>query len=111
MLRRNSRRRPLSTIPHFFWLQQIITQDISWGPYSLGAIPPFTTPFTTVPISVQNGRTDQGLITRQQLIKLQRRIGFSPSLLQYLGTFSREINRPAPSWPQLTSSSADARWD
>ena len=40
-------------------------------------------------------------MTRQELIKLQRTIGFSQSLLQYLGTFSREQNRPAPDWPQL----------
>src|SRR5262249_7894381 len=40
----------------------------------------------------------------------QRTIGFSQSLLQYLGTFSREQNRPAPDWPQL-SGKLGARWD
>ena len=29
-------------------------------------------------------------MSRQELIKLQRTIGFSQSLLQYFGTFSRE---------------------
>ena len=66
----------------------------------LGAIPPFTTPFTTVSTAVANNRTDQAVMTRQELIKLQRTIGFSQSLLQYLGTFSRERNRPAPDWSQ-----------
>ena len=46
-------------------------------------------------------------MTRQELIKLQRTIGFSQSLLQYLGTFSREQNQPAPDWPQTLA----ARWD
>jgi len=32
--------------------------------YFLGAVPPFTTPFTTVPITVQNARTDQGVMSR-----------------------------------------------
>jgi hypothetical protein len=79
--------------------------------YFLGAIPPFTTPFTTVSTTVRNGRTDQAVMTRQELIRLQRTIGFSQSLLQYLGTFSREFNRPAPSWPQVSGSLATARWD
>src|SRR4029077_733892 len=48
---------------------------------------------------------------RQQLIRLQRTIGFSQSLLQYLGTFSREYNRPAPSWAGLSGSLSGARWD
>ena len=38
-------------------------------------------------------------MTRQELIKLQRTIGFPQSLLQYLGTFSRDTNRPAQDWP------------
>jgi hypothetical protein len=85
----------------------------NYAKYFLGAfIPPvFSTPFTRVPITVQNGRTDQAVLTRQELIKLQRTIGFSQSLLQYLGTFSREQNRPAPDWPQLGGALAAARWD
>jgi hypothetical protein len=79
-----------------------------YAKYFLGAFPPpdyvFTTPFTMVSTAVVNsppGRTDQAVITRQELIRLQRTIGFSQSLLQYLGTFSRETNRPAPDWPGL----------
>jgi hypothetical protein len=87
----------------------------NYAKYFLGAFPPpdyvFTTPFTTVSTAIQNARTDQGLITRQELIKLQRTIGFSQSLLQYLGTFSRERNRPASNWPQLQGALAAARWD
>ena len=88
----------------------------NYAKYFLGAFPPpdyvFTTPFTTVrnDIAPVNGRTDQGVMTRQELIKLQRTIGFSQSLLQYLGTFSRETNRPAPDWPQLNGK-LPARWD
>ncbi len=86
----------------------------NYARYFLGAFPPpdyvFTTPFTTVPVTVQNGRTDQAVMTRQELIRLQRTIGFSQSLLQYLGTFSREQNRPAPDWPQLNGN-LPARWD
>ena len=50
-------------------------------------------------------------MTRQELIKLQRTIGFSQSLLQYLGTFSREQNRPAPDWPLKSGNRLSARWD
>ena len=87
------------------------TADL-YARYFLGAIPPFRTPYTTVSTAVVNNRTDQGLMTRQELIRLQRTIGFSQSLLQYLGTFSREYNRPAGSWPQLSGSTlSGARWD
>jgi Putative Ig domain len=82
----------------------------NYARYFLGPSLPFTTPFTTVSTAVVNsppGRTDQAVMTRQELIKLQRTIGFSQSLLQYLGTFSRETNRPAPDWPQAVA----ARWD
>jgi Putative Ig domain len=83
----------------------------NYARYFLGAALPFTTPFTTVSTAVANppspGRTDQAVMSRQELIRLQRTIGFSQSLLQYLGTFSREQNRPAPDWPQAVA----ARWD
>ncbi len=77
----------------------------NYARYFLGATPPFTTSFTTVSTAVQNSRTDQAVMTRQELIKLQRTLDnpsgqFPQSLLQYLGTFSREHNRPAPDWPQ-----------
>jgi hypothetical protein len=85
----------------------------NYARYFLGAIPPFTTPFTRVPTTVWGAspRTDQAVMTRQELIRLQRTIGFSQNLLQYLGTFSREFNRPAPSWLQLSDSLSSARWD
>ena len=86
--------------------RQICTRDISSG-----LIPPFRTPFTTVSTAVVNNRTDQAVMSRQELIRLQRTIGFSQSLLQYLGTFSREYNRPAAYWPQLSNTLAGARWD
>jgi hypothetical protein len=41
------------------------------------------------------GRTDQAFTTRSQLIQLVlSSLGASPNLLQYLGTFSRELNSP-----------------
>ena len=79
----------------------------NYARYFLGPVLPFTTPFTTVSTAVVNNRTDQAAMSRQELIKLQRTIGFSQSLLQYLGTFSRDRNRPAPDWPQTVA----ARWD
>jgi len=81
--------------------------------YFLGERPPFNVPYTTVSTTVQNGRTDQAVMTRQELIKLQRTLCTDPvtgsyddtkfpqNLFQYLGTFSRDRNRPAPDWPQL----------
>jgi hypothetical protein len=82
----------------------------NYAHYFLGAVPPVTLPFTTVSTAVVNNRTDQAVVSRQELIKLQRSIGFSQSLLQYLGTFSREQNRPAPDWPNLNGN-LSARWD
>jgi hypothetical protein len=88
----------------------------NYARYFLGATPPFTTPFTTVSTAVVNNRTDQAVMTRQELIKLQRTLDNPPgqlpqSLLQYLGTFSREYNRPAASWPQMSGTLSGARWD
>jgi hypothetical protein len=52
-------------------------------------------------------------MNRQELIRLQRTIGFDQSLLQYLGTFSREYNRPAPDWlpDPVTGRVLTTRWD
>ena len=77
----------------------------------LGAEYPLDTSFTTVSTAVQNNRTDQAAMTRQELIKLQRSIGFPQSLLQYLGTFSREQNRPAQDWPLKDGNRLSARFD
>ena len=49
-------------------------------------------------------------MTRQELIRLQRTIGFSQSLLQYLGTFSRETTGQRPIGHSLTVQ-LPARWD
>jgi hypothetical protein len=77
----------------------------------LGAAYPLATSFTTVSTAVQNNRTDQAAMTRQELIKLQKTIGFPQSLLQYLGTFSREKNRPAQDWPLKSGNRLSARFD
>jgi len=83
--------------------------------YFLGQQPPFTVPYTTVSNAVQNNRTDQAVMTRQELIRLQRTLDnppgqFPQGLLQYLGTFSREHNQPAPDWPNLNGK-LSGRWD
>ncbi len=87
------------------------TKDL-YARYFLGGMPPFNTPFTSVPVTVQNGRSDQAMMNRQELIRLQRTLDnppgqFPQSLLQYLGTFSRDTNRPAPDWAQTLGT----RWD
>jgi hypothetical protein len=53
--------------------------------------------FLTVSPTVNaRGRTDQAFTTRSELIQLVLSLGGSPNLLQYLGTFSRELN--CPTW-------------
>ena len=83
------------------------TQQDTWGSYLLdfGDAPygdPSIYPFTSVPSDFpSNDRTDQAFMTRKELLRLQGSIGFSQDLLQYMGTFSRERNRPAPDWRSL----------
>ncbi len=99
-------------------------QQASYGDYFTDfGLPPFTIdslsdkllastyPFTSIWPSVSNGRTDQSLMTRQELLRLQRSIGFSQNVLQYMGTFSRERNRPAPDWPGLAGRLSDGRFN
>lgn len=62
-----------------------------------------TRTFLNVSTATSSGRTDQALINRGELLKLRSGNGFSQSVLQYMGTFSREKNRP-------TSGSLTARW-
>ena len=50
--------------------------------------------FRTAATTVNGNRTDQNFISRAQLIKLRADISASVNMLQYLGTFSREQNRP-----------------
>src|SRR5439155_1719678 len=58
--------------------------------------------FLTVDPTVNSkGRTDQTFSTRGQLIQLVLSIGASANLLQYLGTFSRELN--SPTWQSATN--------
>ncbi len=56
----------------------------------------------TPPAPADSGpRTDQALVSRQQLLDLQKALGFSVDALQYLGTFSRAVTTPiwGPSTP------------
>jgi hypothetical protein len=56
---------------------------------------------TVSPTSTPPGRTDQAFTTRSELIQLVlSSIGTSPNLLQYLSTFSRELN--SPTWQSAT---------
>jgi hypothetical protein len=70
-------------------------------------------PFTAVATEPDpsNTRTDQSLMSRQQLLKLQRDVGFSQNILQYMGTFSRERNWPAPDWPNLKGALSEGRFN
>ena len=84
------------------------SQQDAWGSYLLdfGDAPysdPTIYPFTSVPSDFPSySRTDQAFMTRKELLRLQSSIGFGQDLLQYMGTFSRERNRPAPDWRSLT---------
>jgi hypothetical protein len=75
-----------------------------------------TYPFTSVAAYVSNNRTDQSLTNRQELLKLMLSLGSSSSgynqnVLQYMGTFSRERNRPAPDWPGLSGALSEGRFN
>jgi hypothetical protein len=59
----------------------------------------FTSP-SSASTSVFNGRTDQMFLSRQQLIAYRAATLFNVNALQYLSTFSRELN--APSWKPST---------
>jgi hypothetical protein len=89
------------------------TQQDTWGSYLLdfGDAPysdPSMYPFTSVPSDFpSNDRTDQAFTSRKELLRLQGSIGFSQDLLQYMGTFSRERNRPASDWRSLNGRSPD----
>jgi hypothetical protein len=58
--------------------------------------------FLTTSSTTSNNRTDQMFTSRQALLRFQRASGFNPYALQYLTTFSREIN--APTWSPAASS-------
>ena len=66
-----------------------------------------TTGFLTVSnTTVWNNGTDQMFPTRQSLLKFQADDNFSVAALQYLGTFSREWNRPT--WKSATISAINS---
>ena len=73
-------------------------------------IPLSSYPFSAVYPTVSNSRTDQAFMTRQQLLKLRTSLDFSQNVLQYMGTFSRERNRPAPDWPFLQNNLSEGRF-
>ena len=83
------------------------TQQDAWGSYLLDfGDAPYSDPslyaFTSVPSDFPSySRTDQAFMTRKELLRLKGSIGFSQDLIQYMGTFSRERNRPAPDWRSL----------
>ena len=56
-----------------------------------------------------SNRTDQLFTSRQALLKFRRASGFSQNILQYLGTFSRDIEQPSyvpnPARPRVQNSS------
>ena len=54
-----------------------------------------------------NSRTDQVFTSRQALLKFRRSTGFSQNALQYLSTFSRDINAPTWSPSKVTDSTID----
>jgi hypothetical protein len=99
------------------------TKQDSYGDYLLYfGEPPFTFdlndqavpisdyPFTAVYPTTSSSRTDQAFMTRQQLLKLRSSLGFSQNVLQYMGTFSRESNKPAPDWPHLQNNLSEGRF-
>jgi hypothetical protein len=53
-----------------------------------------TTGFLKVSSNNSSGPTDQAFLSRQELIKLRRSANMNVNALQYMGTFSRELNNP-----------------
>jgi hypothetical protein len=73
-------------------------------------VPISSYPFSAVYPATNSARTDQTFMTRQQLLRLRSSLGFSQNVLQYMGTFSRERNQPAPDWPFLGNNLSDGRF-
>jgi hypothetical protein len=73
-------------------------------------VPVSVYPFSAVFPVTSNSRTDQAFMTRQQLLRLRSSLGFSQNVLQYMGTFSRERNKPAPDWPNLQNNLEEGRF-
>lgn len=64
--------------------------------------------FLKVPEVAFGSVTDQAFTSRQELLEFRKLIGFSQDALQYLGTFSRDLEQPAfvpnPNRPRVQSS-------
>jgi hypothetical protein len=80
----------------------------------LASIYPFTAAANQTDPS--NTRTDQAVMTRQELLKVMLALGssstgYNQNVLQYMGTFSRERNKPAPDWPNLQSNLSEGRFN
>jgi type II secretory pathway component PulK len=73
-------------------------------------VPISSYPFSSVYPTTSSSRTDQALMTRQELLRLRNSLGFSQNVLQYMGTFSRERNKPAPDWPHLGYNLSEGRF-
>jgi hypothetical protein len=54
-----------------------------------------------------NSQTDQGFTTRQHLIAMGKKLGFSSNALEYLGTSSREALASAPQWSPASPDSTN----
>jgi len=61
--------------------------------------------FLKTSLNIWNGRTDQSFLNRQEFLNFRSSLGFSQNVLQYLGTFSRELNSPSfkPPTPSPTN--------
>jgi hypothetical protein len=75
-------------------------------------------PFTAVANQTDpsNTRTDQAVMTRRELLKVVLALGssstgYNQNVLQYMGTFSRERNKPAPDWPNLQNYLSEGRFN
>ena len=73
-------------------------------------VPITSYPFSAVYPTTSSSRTDQALMTRHELLKLRNSLGFSQNVLQYMGTFSRERNKPASDWPYLQGNLSEGRF-
>jgi hypothetical protein len=99
------------SFPSGFSFPASLNKQDAYGSYLLDfGDPPYASPspfpsypFSSVYPATSNSRTDQAFMTRQELLKLRSSLGFSQSLLQYMGTFSRERNQPARDWNRLNN--------
>src|SRR5205823_376027 len=86
---------PSGNFPNFNFNSGAVTNYVN---FILNRTAGFTSVATNTAGSGQNTRTDQGFVSRQMLVQFAASSGFTSITngLQYLGTFSRELN--APTW-------------